>query len=1659
MSSPTVSQRAEAYHQPNWHVGTVNNIYQAAAPTGVPGALRRGQEELLRRQPDLAGRDAELGQLDRLLDSPRRHHFVWGPSGFGKSALLAHWIRHRPADTGDVCFHFINRLQATAGEEAVLLSLCEQLAAAHGLGDTLALAPALLRPTFADLLRRIRATATRLIIVVDGLDEAMQWSPGGGLFPAELPEGTDVFFSARADNEEQRDDWLRRLGLDPARVDCLPLAPLTADNIAALLRAAGPRAAELAASATFVREVHRVSNGDPFYLRFLAEDIQEGRITTANVASRPRGLDVYLQEWTSTLYDDTGVDLARDEVYALLGVLISAHGPLKPAELAAISPHLRKGALLDRELRGSLRRYLAGSRASGYTLCHPRFRDFLCSRVLTPAEVADHRSALLEYCRRWREHRGDYALDHFATHLEEAGADDELFALIDAEWYQARRAQSGSPRRFGDDVERALRLARAAPAPDPARIARFTLLAATATSVASNVSPELLGLLARLGGARSAWDYARFLADPLRRRRAYLLIGDALTRETGAATDLRASDLFTAATDLAASLPESDAQVLGLVEVATTLLDLGNAEAARALLSSAEARVLQPETPVEVSTLVRLAALFRRIGEVPRVQSLLARIRLAAQDSSDVAALALGAELCTTCGDAAGAADFARWTQEAAGKTWMLFGSDGSAVARALRWAGATAELESWINSHDLLDTHCALAEIELAAGETAAAIARATRARERIDAPGSFDLRSRVDRLAQVTRLFLRIGEMDTARALAREARETAVRVPGAGALGVGSPSRNRATAATLLRETGESAAAADLATESIAQSIDDPTLTNETLVDLIALARVLQHTGNTADARAVALRLLLMVGSSAPLYGSDPLFPLVDCLQSLGEASHARQLVERRLYQGESTSLDEHKALALAPLLAATPPSAAGGAEVAAEIEAVLQGLDALPVTTGKARALGELAAALAATDHNAQLDSVLRRILSLPATPQAIALARLALHYATSVHPAAAARAVAQADAALGAPADDDLERRRARLALTQVRLALGHRDEAAAQARSFLALGVVMPMTYPLAADSAWLLALAGDPASALPQARDCLSQSCKLHHEFITRDLRPWVDALVALQETPRARELVRAAARAVEGQQPGANGDAGLSGLVEVLTAALVVGDPAPIQQLGDLAAAASPAEQPGLFAAIAQALADAGRRDEAGDWAERAWAQARRNDDPYWNARHWPAIARTLAAAGRAETLAELRDGVLARPEPERLALLPDIIPAFSQPEDLARFESDALSLTGMRHCPRACVSGSLAFAFAQAGLTDQARMWSARALAEFDAERDGATTPTMLPHLVPMLAANRDRAGLLHLLRMPAEKRPYPREWRPLLQAVLPALAELGHIEIDSPEIAALRGYPETHGDVLAAIGQALVRADRLAEAKAAIALIKSDDRRAEAWLSFIPLLAARGRTREVDEILGILSGRLSSLSSLPARLGALAVAWARFGSDRHFAAFVKQRFLALPAIRLVEIDPTLLFHATRALAVIDPAGAIKNAQAVLAPCDESDQRGQAGAALARALAETGHVDAALPLARDALAAAGHLPAAAIAALAVFAQAGQWAEAQAAFLQALQAARPLGRDACLEVIANGARLAAAPGVSGLPLQLWRAIQQADRVWTPPAT
>lgn len=406
----------------------------------------RVQRRLAELSALVAGRSEQLDELDECLaQRPSVPALVIGAAGHGKSALLAAYAQRRSA-RGDavIAFLFSSRSGLTKVVDG-LRALCWQLERAMQFQveptmramDTEGEA----RRRLLELIERWQeVSAGQLVVVIDGLDEAERW------FEPPLPDvarRVSVVASVRADGSrpplELPDGWGASRALSP-------LSPLGSGGVSAWLAEAG--GGELGALAQDDHAVDRLvlaTEGLPVYLAFVVDDLIAAASETGRaevLANVPRGFSEYVERELTWLERK---DLSRKQTRtrALFALMTVSIEPLPWSEIEAVTG-LRPDEL--RALPHRVRRWLGRSDDSvagpGYAFAHPLLaREF--GRQLGTSETDRQQKRLLAHCRRWRSHKGVFALRSYARQLRHAARDEDLTALCalaeDAAYARAQR--------------------------------------------------------------------------------------------------------------------------------------------------------------------------------------------------------------------------------------------------------------------------------------------------------------------------------------------------------------------------------------------------------------------------------------------------------------------------------------------------------------------------------------------------------------------------------------------------------------------------------------------------------------------------------------------------------------------------------------------------------------------------------------------------------------------------------------------------------------------------------------------------------------------------------------------------------------------------------------------------------------------------------------------------------------------------------------------------------------------------------------------------------------------------------------------------------------------------------------------------------------------
>jgi hypothetical protein len=450
-----------------------------------------------------AGRANELDRLDRWLDSSKAapRFILTAPAGRGKSALVVHWIQRLEkrrciggaGDSWSLVFVPISMRFNTNQPEVFYEAIAAQLAQALGKY----LKPAQIDPIayYEDHCRLLLDEAIqakkRILLIVDGLDEALWHSFGTTWFPRSPAPLIRLLVTARLQvGDEDSRGWIARLGWTAGtRVEAAELSPLNLGGVRDLLLAVGAPVGELASRKEFVRKIHDLALGEPLLLRLYVDslwrnDDQSYRLTVEDLSRIKPGFGGYFSDWLDRqrrawiVEQRHGIQIDEPTLLAHLAVLACAYGPITSEELSDL---VRESGGVTQSFRTELalfplRRFIIGtgrrSRAkdAGYVLSHPKFGEFLREEYFDRARIRQ----VQECFAKWGHARlrqvnrrpceapmmPEYLLQYLGQHFDDISAPlKEYMQFVEEGWLQAWFSFEGGYRGFSRDVQRAAQAA------------------------------------------------------------------------------------------------------------------------------------------------------------------------------------------------------------------------------------------------------------------------------------------------------------------------------------------------------------------------------------------------------------------------------------------------------------------------------------------------------------------------------------------------------------------------------------------------------------------------------------------------------------------------------------------------------------------------------------------------------------------------------------------------------------------------------------------------------------------------------------------------------------------------------------------------------------------------------------------------------------------------------------------------------------------------------------------------------------------------------------------------------------------------------------------------------------------------------------------------
>ncbi|WP_437282534.1 AAA family ATPase [Sorangium sp. So ce375] len=395
------------------------------------------------RHEHFFGREDVLAAIDRHLDgagTSGRWVLVTGGPGMGKSSILSRWLDVEEQRGRRAPHHFLRRdVMDWDRPEAVARSLSAQIEA---------LFPAQKDPDARPESRLIELLAKvskhelaprdeRLVLVVDGLDEARSDGAGQNPLPSFLPYALPPRVHALCASRPQYPhlDWLESRG-NVRRID-LDAPAWAGSNEQACRAFWGDQAPRFTPrlDPRLVEEAVIRAGGNLLYAVKLREWLEEQPVEQRRVERLPRGLSGFLEQIWRQLRG-----LPREQLGLVtngLGLICAAREalPLEEIEAAWGWQDMEAGEDFLRAARALLLEEPASWRgARAYRPHHEAFRAFVAEK-LGAKRMAELHRRLLETTARWpvaegeSEFRRRYAARHAIAHALAAGERENVRGL------------------------------------------------------------------------------------------------------------------------------------------------------------------------------------------------------------------------------------------------------------------------------------------------------------------------------------------------------------------------------------------------------------------------------------------------------------------------------------------------------------------------------------------------------------------------------------------------------------------------------------------------------------------------------------------------------------------------------------------------------------------------------------------------------------------------------------------------------------------------------------------------------------------------------------------------------------------------------------------------------------------------------------------------------------------------------------------------------------------------------------------------------------------------------------------------------------------------------------------------------------------------------
>ena len=373
------------------------------------------------------GRSKEIEKLDNFLaNNSRGVLLVTASAGFGKTSLLASWLKVRHEQGYFIAHHFFSqRYDKTRSAKSGYWNLLQQIYTYYERHyEQLPNERDEFKKALYNILREPGKEEKPLVILIDALDELDKTDiPFLPPFPTPLPPNVFVIASARASEGEKPDylsGWTN--DIEPIHLDRLPCCA-----IADWLKQTGDgELAVFAEDINFVTQLDEITQGFPLYLSYLIDElnyaVKQGIDLHSILARTPKGFSTYVKQQFEQL---ANVEQIRQqpEVKKLFALLSVALGVLSEDDIQKLT-NLDEWGLAA--LPWQATRWFSVQKGF-YSFAHPLLAKEFQSVLKRQSSSAMEN--LIKFCARWQEHSSPYALRHYAEHLSEAKQWEALYAI------------------------------------------------------------------------------------------------------------------------------------------------------------------------------------------------------------------------------------------------------------------------------------------------------------------------------------------------------------------------------------------------------------------------------------------------------------------------------------------------------------------------------------------------------------------------------------------------------------------------------------------------------------------------------------------------------------------------------------------------------------------------------------------------------------------------------------------------------------------------------------------------------------------------------------------------------------------------------------------------------------------------------------------------------------------------------------------------------------------------------------------------------------------------------------------------------------------------------------------------------------------------------